>query len=141
MNATMYCKANYLIFLNNKDEMVGYQLDESTIKLMKFREIKFPLEPPKGAEKQLVVHDIWSEIAYEKEKIDDENAKVLSYKMHEEMSSVMAQVKKDLDKSSVITSTDNECPAWVPISEVHRDKPFQCSYCCHEASCYTGMGM
>ena len=139
MKATLYCKANYLLFLDSKDEVIAYQLDDSTIKQMKFYNIKFPSELPEGTKKTLLLTNMWSQILYEKENISDIEAKVVTYKMNESASRIAQLAKENLSKSLTVDGTDSECPSWVPIAKEHEDKLFQCKYCINESECYREM--
>lgn len=138
MQATIFCKANYLMFLDSKDEIIGYQLDESTIKQLKFHPLGYPVEPPDGAKKTLVLEDIWSAIQYEKENIQDVEAKVVTYKINEMMYHIAQVVKSHLNQSKPIDDSADECPAWVSISKEHEDKLFQCEFCINKVECSIG---
>lgn len=138
MRATIFCKANYLMFLDSKDEIVAYQLDESTIKQMKFHPVEYPIEPPVGAKKTLVLKDIWSAIEYEKENIQDEEAAVVTYKINETMYHIVQVAKNNSNQSVPIADDSDKCPAWVPISKEHEGKLFQCEFCVNKVECSIG---
>lgn len=135
MKATMFCNANYLIYLNGQDEIIAYQLDESTIKKMYFTPIQFPIALPQDTAKTLVLNDIRSVITYEKDNISDTLARIVTYEINISTLALAMSVKKNLSKSLNINSEEEICLAFMPTFPEYKDKLYQCDYCINKIYC------
>ena len=135
MRATMFCNANYLIYINEKDEIIAYQLDDSTIKKLQLIPIQFPVALPNNTAKTMVLNDIWSSIIYEKDNISDVMARIIAYEMKIDTNALAALVKDNLHKSTPAAGEEEACPAFVPISKEVKDKLYQCDYCVNKIYC------
>jgi hypothetical protein len=91
-----------MVFLDSKDEMIGYQLDKSTLKKMKFLDIKFPVEPPEGTKKAVVIKEVRSMIVYEKKNIADEMARVVTYQIQDGPYYVQKLIRDNLSQNLLL---------------------------------------
>ena len=144
MNATLFCKSNFLIFLNAKDEVIGYQLDKSSPDGLKDFRITFPVTPVEGTEKTLVLIDVWSKIFYAKEKIDSDIATITGYEINENNLYIQNTVKMHINEAVLInqdaraesSAPDIECPSWIPSKPEFASRRYDCEVCQQEPLCY-----
>lgn len=137
MQASMFCKANFLLFLDGDNQIVGYQLDDTSIKKMKFIDPKYPTELPEGTENTLLIEDVRCEIKYEKDHISDEEAKITQYEIKESNPLIANRIDKNKDKIKLVTvDNESECPAFAPINLPYTGKLFDCDFCINKPQCY-----
>ena len=63
---------NVDVFINDKDEIIGYQLSQEYAKSLNIKQA-MPDKPPTGTKYTLTIKDVYGSLSYSKEKaIDDE---------------------------------------------------------------------
>lgn len=135
MEVTLYCTADIVIFLNDKNEIVGYQLDDSQVRKGYFLP---PIKGvPEGAKKKLPMRGVWSKITYTKDVLTDGKPIVVKYKINEPDTSICLQVARKLNLAEPIDGTGEKelCLGFTPINPTFINLSYDCTLCQNRASC------
>lgn len=131
MKVTITRLASYKVFLDKDSKIIGYQLGDSILNELDIPADVFPKDPPADTEGIITLDNLYSRITYEREKIGDENTKLLEYEIHS-LADLRRRVEIEVKK---ITENGKTCLAYDPISGISTDVVRHCNNCEHVSVC------
>jgi len=139
MQATLWTKANMKVLLDKDMNIIGYQIDESSLKILKILVPEYPY--PNGTKKTLILPDIYIKLVYEKEKIENEFANLVSFELNDSLSIFYDKITFNIKEAVSIQTDENmidddgsTCSGFSPTSEIY-EHTYLCVNCENKRYC------